>query len=92
MVEKYQVCKKELESTQITCERWVKSCKGYEVMLEKQIESNVKFGVGYRKYDDVNIVSEKFVSTTGVSAELIPTNKNGQEVKITDKLGNKIIS
>ncbi|MFS7953602.1 putative transcription factor interactor and regulator CCHC(Zn) family [Helianthus anomalus] len=90
MVEKYQVCKKKLESTQITCERWVESCKGYEVMLEKQIESNVKFGVGYRKYDDVNTASEKSVSTTGVSAELIPTNKNGQEVKITVKLGNKI--
>ena len=47
MVEKYQVCKKELESTQITCERWVESCKGYEVMLEKQIKSNVKFGVWF---------------------------------------------
>ena len=28
LVEKYQVCKKELESTQITCEKWVESCKG----------------------------------------------------------------
>ncbi|MFS7979584.1 hypothetical protein Hanom_Chr10g00929411 [Helianthus anomalus] len=49
MVEKYQSCKKELESTQITCEKWVESCKGYELMLEKQIKSNVKFGIGFRK-------------------------------------------
>ncbi|KAJ0632047.1 putative transcription factor interactor and regulator CCHC(Zn) family [Helianthus annuus] len=90
LVEKYQVCKKELESTQITCERWVESCKWYEVMLEKQIKSNVKFGVGYRKHDDENTAFEKSVSTTDVTTEFIPTNKNGQEVKITDKLGNKI--
>ncbi|MFS8021645.1 hypothetical protein Hanom_Chr16g01429851 [Helianthus anomalus] len=35
MIEKYHSCKKELESTQITCEKWVESCKGYELMLEK---------------------------------------------------------
>ncbi|MFS7935909.1 hypothetical protein Hanom_Chr05g00409101 [Helianthus anomalus] len=34
MVEKYQVCKKELESTQITCEKWAESFNGYELMLE----------------------------------------------------------
>ncbi|MFS7994294.1 hypothetical protein Hanom_Chr12g01104201 [Helianthus anomalus] len=49
MVEKYQSCKKELESTQIICEKWVESCKGYELMLEKQIKSNMKFGKGFRK-------------------------------------------
>ncbi|KAJ0621741.1 hypothetical protein HanIR_Chr01g0012141 [Helianthus annuus] len=86
MVEKYQVCKKELESTQITCERWVESCKGYEVMLEKQLKSNVKFGIGHRKYDDIASTA----AMQAVSSEIIPTNKNGQEVKITDKLGNKI--
>ncbi|KAJ0467321.1 putative transcription factor interactor and regulator CCHC(Zn) family [Helianthus annuus] len=90
MVEKYQVCKKELESTQITCEKWVESCKGYEVMLEKQIKINVKFGVGYRKHDDENTAFGKSVSTTNETTEFIPTNKDGQEVKITDKLGNKI--
>ncbi|MFS7918511.1 hypothetical protein Hanom_Chr03g00202041 [Helianthus anomalus] len=51
MVEKYQICKKELEPTQITCEKWVESCKGYELMLEKQIKSNVKFGIGFREND-----------------------------------------
>ncbi|MFS7938776.1 hypothetical protein Hanom_Chr05g00443751 [Helianthus anomalus] len=49
MVEKYHSCKKELESTQITCEKWVESCKGYELMLEKHIKSNLKFGIGFRK-------------------------------------------
>ena len=83
MVEKYQVCKKELESTQITCERWVESCKGYEVMLEKQLKSNVKFGIGHRKYDELVNTAEKQAG----SIEIIPTNKNGQEVKIIDKLG-----
>ena len=77
LIEKYQGCKKELESTQITCERWVESCKGYEVMLEKQLKSNVKFGIGHRKYDDLVNTAEKQV----VSSEIIPTNKSGQEVK-----------
>ena len=86
MVKKYQVFKKELESTQITCERWVESCKGYEVMLAKQLESNVKFGIGHRKFDDLENTAGKQAGST----EIIPTNKNGQEVKITDKLGNKI--
>ncbi|MFS8023965.1 hypothetical protein Hanom_Chr16g01457751 [Helianthus anomalus] len=86
MIEKYQACKKELETTQITCEKWVESCKGYEIMLEKQLESNVKFGIGFRKNDHVENTA---ANQTG-SVEIIPTNKNGQEVKITDKLGNKI--
>ncbi|MFS7995222.1 hypothetical protein Hanom_Chr12g01115511 [Helianthus anomalus] len=54
MVEKYQSCTKEIESTQITCEKWVESCKGYELMLEKQIKNNVKFGIGFRKNDQIS--------------------------------------
>ncbi|MFS7890442.1 hypothetical protein Hanom_Chr00s000077g01619041 [Helianthus anomalus] len=57
MIEKYHACKKELESTQITCEKWVESCKGYEVMLEKQIKSNIKFGVGFRKHDQIENIA-----------------------------------
>ncbi|MFS7976628.1 hypothetical protein Hanom_Chr10g00894611 [Helianthus anomalus] len=58
-------------------------------MLEKQIKSNVKFGVGFRKHDQIeNTLANESVQT---SVEIIPTNKDGQEVKITDKLGNKII-
>ncbi|MFS7998655.1 hypothetical protein Hanom_Chr12g01156441 [Helianthus anomalus] len=49
MVEKYQRCKKELKSTQITCDKWVETCKGYELMLEKHIKGNVKFRIGFRK-------------------------------------------
>ncbi|MFS7937863.1 hypothetical protein Hanom_Chr05g00432771 [Helianthus anomalus] len=48
MIEKYHCCKKELESTQSTCKKWVESCTIYEMLLEKQIKSNVKFGVGFR--------------------------------------------
>ncbi|MFS8025094.1 hypothetical protein Hanom_Chr16g01470901 [Helianthus anomalus] len=54
MVKKYQSCKPELESTQITCEKWVESCEGYELMLENQIKSNVKFGIGFRKNDQIS--------------------------------------
>ncbi|MFS7998231.1 hypothetical protein Hanom_Chr12g01151291 [Helianthus anomalus] len=86
MVEKYQSCKKELESTQITCEKWIKSFKGYELMLEKQIKSNVKFGIGFRKNDQVcknTVVNESdFVKIT-------PTNLAGQEIKVTDQNGKK---
>ena len=48
-------------------------------MLEKQIKSNVKFGVGYRKHDDENIAFGKSVSTTDGTAEFIPTNKKAKK-------------
>ncbi|MFS7978344.1 hypothetical protein Hanom_Chr10g00914411 [Helianthus anomalus] len=47
MIEIDQNCKKELETTQITCERWVEFCNGYEILLEKQRNNNVKFGVSF---------------------------------------------
>ncbi|MFS7997969.1 hypothetical protein Hanom_Chr12g01148191 [Helianthus anomalus] len=88
MIENYQTCKKELESTHITCEKWVESRKCYEVMLEKQIKSIVKFGIGFRKNDQVeNTAVNESVQNT---VEIIPTNKDGQEIKVTDKIGNKI--
>ncbi|MFS7946088.1 hypothetical protein Hanom_Chr06g00531941 [Helianthus anomalus] len=87
MVEKYKVCKMELESTQIICENWVESCKGYELMLEKQIKSNVKFGIGFRKHYQTKNTAE---IDSGL-AKVIPTNMAGQEIKVTDKNGNKII-
>ncbi|MFS7954796.1 hypothetical protein Hanom_Chr07g00634841 [Helianthus anomalus] len=52
MIEKYHNCKKELKSTQIPCEKWVELCTSYEILMEKQIKSNVKFGVGFRKHDN----------------------------------------
>ncbi|KAJ0618159.1 hypothetical protein HanHA89_Chr02g0050011 [Helianthus annuus] len=87
VIETYQACKKELESTQITYEKCVESCKGYELMLEKQIKSNVKFGIGFRKNDQIKNTA---VNESG-SVEIIPSNKDGQEIKITNKNGNKII-
>ncbi|MFS7996496.1 hypothetical protein Hanom_Chr12g01130661 [Helianthus anomalus] len=88
MVENYQSCKKELESTQITCEKWVESYKGYEPMLEKHIKSNVKFGIGFRKDDQT---SENTAEIESGLLEVIPTNMVGQGIKVTDKNGNKII-
>ncbi|MFS8032479.1 hypothetical protein Hanom_Chr17g01558261 [Helianthus anomalus] len=73
MVEKYQVCKKVLESTEITCQKWVESCKGYELMLEKQIKSNVKFGIGFRKHDQ----TKNTVENESNFVEVIPKNKDG---------------
>ncbi|MFS7908899.1 putative transcription factor interactor and regulator CCHC(Zn) family [Helianthus anomalus] len=87
MVEKYQVCKKDLESTQITCEKWVESSKGYELMLEKHVKSNVKFGIGFKKNDQ----TKNTAKTDSNLVEVIPKNKDGQEIKIVDKNGNKII-
>ncbi|MFS7914134.1 hypothetical protein Hanom_Chr02g00149811 [Helianthus anomalus] len=80
MVEKYQNCKKELESIQITCERWVKSCNGYEVNLEKQRKNHVKFGVGFRKYDQERQTN---TSIDSEMIEIITTTSNGEEIKIT---------
>ncbi|MFS7969976.1 hypothetical protein Hanom_Chr09g00815541 [Helianthus anomalus] len=56
-------------------------------MLEKQFKSNVKFGIGFRKNDQ----TENTAINDYDSVEFIPTNKDGQEVKITNKNGNKII-
>ncbi|MFS8033700.1 hypothetical protein Hanom_Chr17g01572651 [Helianthus anomalus] len=69
MIEKYQNCKKELESTKNTCERWVESCNGYDMLLENQRKSNVKC-VGFRKYDQEQ---ETNTSIDSEMVEVIPT-------------------
>ncbi|MFS7962855.1 hypothetical protein Hanom_Chr08g00731421 [Helianthus anomalus] len=88
MVEKYHSCNKKLESTQITCEKWVESCKGYELMLEKHIKRNVKFGTGFRKNDQISENTAKIESDL---VEVIQTNLAGQEIKVTDKNRKKIV-
>ena len=45
--EKYNSCKIELENTKVNCEKWVQSCTGFQMLLNKQSASNVKFGIGY---------------------------------------------
>ncbi|KAJ0940057.1 hypothetical protein HanRHA438_Chr02g0068361 [Helianthus annuus] len=88
MIESYQSCKKELESTQITCEKWVESCNGYEMLLEKQIKSNVKFGVGFRKHDNEQPSN---TSIDSEMVEIIPTNSIGEKkIKIIESSGKKI--
>ncbi|MFS8021195.1 hypothetical protein Hanom_Chr16g01424591 [Helianthus anomalus] len=44
---KYQTFQKELESTHVNCQKWIESCKGFEILLNQQIQSNVKFGLEY---------------------------------------------
>src|ERR1043165_6103752 len=39
--------RQELADTKVTCEKWVESCKGYQLLLNKQSASNVRFGIGY---------------------------------------------
>jgi hypothetical protein len=38
---------KELADTKVDCEKWVESCKGFKMLLNKQSASNVKFGIRY---------------------------------------------
>ena len=47
MVENLGEVRKELADTKVNCETWVESCKGYQMLLNKQSASNVKFGIGY---------------------------------------------
>ncbi|KAD3337079.1 hypothetical protein E3N88_32599 [Mikania micrantha] len=43
MLVKHNDLKQTLATTQIECEKWVESCKGFEMLLNKQTASNVKF-------------------------------------------------
>ena len=45
--EKYYACKDELSQTQVSCEKWVESCKGFKMLLQKQVHSKARFGIGY---------------------------------------------
>ncbi|MFS7917561.1 hypothetical protein Hanom_Chr03g00190501 [Helianthus anomalus] len=54
-------------------------------MLEKQIKRNVKFGIGFRKHDQ----TENTVENDSSMVEVIPTNLASQEIKVTNKNGNK---
>ena len=47
LVENLSKVKQELADTKVNCETWVESCKGYQMLLNKQSASNVKFGIGY---------------------------------------------
>ncbi|KAD3640186.1 hypothetical protein E3N88_29409 [Mikania micrantha] len=47
MLVKHNDLKQTLAATQVNCEKWVESCKGFEMLLSKQSASNVKFGIGY---------------------------------------------
>ncbi|KAD4584712.1 hypothetical protein E3N88_22313 [Mikania micrantha] len=47
MLVKHNDLKQTLAATQVECEKWVESCKGFELLLNKQTTSNVRFGIGY---------------------------------------------
>ncbi|KAD7116749.1 hypothetical protein E3N88_04017 [Mikania micrantha] len=47
MLVKHNDLKQTLAATQVKCEKWVESCKGFEMLLNKQTASNVKFGIEY---------------------------------------------
>ncbi|KAD7117276.1 hypothetical protein E3N88_04544 [Mikania micrantha] len=47
MFVKHNDLKQTLAATQVECAKWVESCKGFELLLNKQTASNVKFGIGY---------------------------------------------
>ncbi|MFS7913508.1 hypothetical protein Hanom_Chr02g00142611 [Helianthus anomalus] len=89
MIEKYQGCKKELESTQITCEKWVESYDGFEMLLIQHTKSNVKFGIGFSDSDNKD--SEDNIHINSKMIEVTPTNSRGKEIKITKPNGKKII-
>src|ERR1043165_7225273 len=88
MMTKYHSCKKELMSTQVECEKWVESCKGFEMLLNKQTKSHVKFGFGFQTtapaFQNTDKREQKLV-------EVVPTNLEGKEIKITEPNGKKII-
>ena len=47
MVDNLGKVRQELADTKVNCATWVESCKGYQMLLNKQSASNVKFGIGY---------------------------------------------
>ena len=47
LVENIGKVKQELADTKVNYETWIESCKGYQMLLNKQSASNVKFGIGY---------------------------------------------
>src|ERR1043165_4108251 len=47
MIENLGKVRKVLADTKVDCENWVESCRGYQMLLNKQTSSNVKFGIGY---------------------------------------------
>jgi hypothetical protein len=47
MIDSLGNVRQELADTKVDCEKWVESCKGYQMLLNKQTAANVKFGIGY---------------------------------------------
>jgi len=73
--DKYLACKSKLDDTQVNCEKWVESCKGYQMLLSKQSASNVKFGIGYNHTEPACEYKPRFIETGDESLDMTQENK-----------------
>ncbi|MFS8032516.1 hypothetical protein Hanom_Chr17g01558701 [Helianthus anomalus] len=89
MIEKYRGYKKELEFTQISYENWVESCAIFEILLNQQTKTNVKFVIEFSK--SYNQSSKDNIHFDPNIIEVIPTNSSGKEIRITEPNGKKTI-
>lgn len=89
MITKYHSCKKKLESTQVECQKWVESSKGFEMIVNQQSKSHVKFGFGFQETTAQS--SQTTDKKEPQLVEIIPTNSKRQEIKVTEPNGKKII-
>ncbi|KAD2805405.1 hypothetical protein E3N88_38782 [Mikania micrantha] len=68
MLVKHNDLKQTLAATQVNCEKWVESCKGFEMLLSKQSASNVKFGI---EVSDSADISEEDSNVCKAAAEKV---------------------
>ncbi|KAD0053224.1 hypothetical protein E3N88_44863 [Mikania micrantha] len=68
MLVKHNDLKQTLAATQINCEKWVESCKGFEMLLCKQSASNIKFGI---EMSDSADISEEDSNVCKAAAEKV---------------------
>ncbi|KAD3067893.1 hypothetical protein E3N88_35773 [Mikania micrantha] len=79
MLVKHNDLKQTLATTQIECEKWVESCKGFEMLLNKQTASNVKFGDSVYQYTKS---SEKSDAEESSESELSACKSESETVDI----------
>ena len=79
MIEDLGNVRKELADTKVVCEKCVESCRGYQMPLNKQSASNVRFGIGYNHTETPTDFSPK----TTEDGRKIVQNETSEEKECT---------
>ncbi|KAD4177966.1 hypothetical protein E3N88_26557 [Mikania micrantha] len=89
MLVKHNDLKQTLAATQVECEKWVESCKGFELLLNKQTTSNVRFGIGYNHTAPPVDYSPKNLNCESEGDSVYQSTKSSEQSDAEESFGSE---